>query len=69
MPKTASNRRSNVTHVQTINASTKSIAPVEIMDSWDAAIAKAKYKITQLKKAIADFQEMKDSGESWPGAQ
>lgn len=68
MPKAAPNRRFNLTHVQSSNASTKSIAPVEVVDSWDAAIAKAKYKITQLKKAIADFQEMKDSGEQWPGA-
>jgi hypothetical protein len=68
MPKAAPNRRDKFTHVQHDNASMKSLAPVEVVDSWDAAIAKAKYKITQLKKAIADFQEMKDSGEPWPGA-
>jgi hypothetical protein len=47
---------------------TKYITPVEIVDSWDSAIAKAKRKITRLKEAICTFQEMKDSGESWPGS-
>jgi hypothetical protein len=49
-------------------ASTKSHAPVKIVDSWDSAIAKARHKIARLKEDIETFLEMKDSGEPWPTA-
>ena len=34
---------------------------------WDAAIRKAKQKIARLREDIVMFEEMRDSGESWPG--
>jgi hypothetical protein len=61
--------KKHVTHVQSTHAIAKSIAPVENVNSWDAAIAKARHKIATLKRDIAAFQEMKDSGERWPGTQ
>jgi hypothetical protein len=67
MSRTPSHRRSEFTPVQRHSASTKSLAPVEIVDSWDSAIAKAKQKIACLKDDIVTFQEMKESGEPWPG--
>lgn len=40
---------------------------VEIVDSWDAAIRKAKRKIASLHRAIKTFEESKTAGEPWPG--
>jgi hypothetical protein len=42
---------------------------VQIVDSWDSAIAKAKRKIARLKADTLIFEEMKNSGEPWPGEQ
>jgi hypothetical protein len=42
---------------------------VEIVDSWDSAIAKARQKIARLKEDVKTFQEMKNEGEPWPGTQ
>lgn len=41
---------------------------VEVLDSWDAAIKKAKRKIAGLRQAIKTFKESKRAGEPWPGA-
>jgi hypothetical protein len=69
MSKPTFKNRSKFTHVQIPDASIKGFAPVKIIDSWDSAIAKAKQKIARLKEDIETFQEMKDGGEPWPGAQ
>jgi len=68
MSKAPSQRRSKLTPVQIKSASIKSLASVEIVDSWDSAIAKAKRKIADLKEDVRTFQEMKDEGEPWPGS-
>jgi hypothetical protein len=49
-------------------STTKYVVPVETVDSWDSAIAKARQKISRLKQGIAAFREMRDGGEPWPGA-
>lgn len=67
MSRTSPNRQSEFTPVQQRSASIKSLASVEIADSWDSAIAKAKQKIARLKEDVRTFQEMKDGGEPWPG--
>jgi hypothetical protein len=67
MPRTP-NRRSQLTPVQSKHASEISLTSVEIVDSWDSAIAKAKRKIARLKEDVKTFQEMKESGERWPEA-
>ncbi|HXY02636.1 MAG TPA: hypothetical protein VEI49_03615 [Terriglobales bacterium] len=36
------------------------------VNSWDAAIRKAKLRIQELKLAIEVFQEKKKVGEPWP---
>ena len=41
--------------------------PPEILNSWDAAINKAKRKIKALHQAIRTFEESKRNGEPWPG--
>jgi len=37
------------------------------VNSWDAAIRKAKLRIQELKVAIEAFQEKKQAKEPWPG--
>ena len=37
-----------------------------VVDSWDAAIRKAKLRIKELELAIETFQEKKKAGEPWP---
>jgi hypothetical protein len=36
------------------------------VDSWEAAIRKAKLKIDELTLAMQTFQENKEAGEPWP---
>lgn len=66
MNKSRSNLKKHITHMQTKNASTKYLASVEIVNSWESAIKKARKRIARLKADIVVFQEMKDSGEPWP---
>ena len=40
---------------------------VQPVDSWDAAIRKAKAKIAILTSDIEVFKDMKRAGEPWPG--
>lgn len=47
-------------------SSKKCSKPVEIVDSWDSAIRKAKKKIGRLRQAIKTFEESKAKGECWP---
>lgn len=47
----------------------KQRSPVETLDSWDAAIAKARRKIRGLRQAIKTFQENKRNGDPWPATQ
>lgn len=68
MSRAPSKRRTEFTPVQRKHASTKFVASVEIVDSWDSAIAKAKRKIADLKEDVRTFQQMKDEGEPWPGS-
>ena len=49
-------------------ASEKRQSQVETLDSWDAAIAKAKRKIKGLRQAIKTFEESKKNGEPWPAS-
>jgi hypothetical protein len=69
MPKTPSQRRANLTPDVCTNARTKFHPDVKIVDSWESAIAKAKEKIARLKEDVLTFQQMKRSGEPWPGTQ
>jgi hypothetical protein len=64
MPRTHT-RYTRVNHKST----TKTLPHVEIVDSWDSAIRKAKRKVSKLKQAIRTFEASKNSGEPWPLAE
>jgi hypothetical protein len=61
--------RPNVTHNSSHQSIDRANKSVQIVESWESAISKAKKKIARLKADIVIFQEMKDSGEPWPGTQ
>jgi predicted amidohydrolase len=62
-------KQMNITSMQAQHATKKCNQKVQNVNSWDSAIRKAKHKIARLKADILVFQEMKDSGEAWPGEQ
>lgn len=61
-PKKQPNTYTRVKRLSTTNM----LTPVETVNSWDSAIAKARHKIARLKQDILTFQEMKTAGEAWP---
>ena len=42
---------------------------VETVPSWDWAILQAKERIKRMRESIRTFEQMRDSGEPWRGAE
>ena len=57
-----SNLNSSLTRLKKLSREKSTIE----VNSWDAAIRKAKLRIQELKIAITTFEAKKNTGEPWP---